>query len=89
MANHASSRKRVRRNERRTVINKTRRSRMRTFIKKVEQAIEAGDAKAADLALKEVQPEIARAVAKGIVHKNKGARTMSRLSAGIKNIKKS
>ena len=88
MANHASARKRVRRNARRAVINGSRVSRMRTFIKKVEQAIQAGDAKAADEAFKKAQPEIDRGVSKGVLHKNTAARKLSRLSSGIKALKK-
>lgn len=84
MANHASAKTRVRRNERRAVINTNRRSRIRTFIKKVEVAIESGKAKDAQEALKNAQPEILRGVAKGIYHKNTAARKISRLSARIK-----
>jgi len=87
MANHASSKKRIRRNERRAVINGARRSRMRTFIKKVEMAITAGDAKEADEALRAAQPEIDRSVAKGLLHKKTGSRKLSRLSARIKQLK--
>lgn len=84
MANHASARKRVRRNETRAAINKNRMSRLRTFLKKVEVAIAGGDSKAAKEALVQVQPELYRSVSKGIVHKNTAARKMSRLSARIK-----
>ena len=84
MANHASARKRARRTETRTLINKNRVSRMRTFLKKVEMAIAGGDSKAAQEALKNVQPEIARGVSKGVIHKNTAARKMSRLTARIK-----
>lgn len=87
MANHASSKKRVRRNERRAVINTARKSRMRTFIKKVEQAVDSGDAKAAQEALQKVQPELSRGVAKGVIHKNTAARKMSQLSAKVKAVK--
>lgn len=87
MANHASSKKRIRRNDRRAEINGARRSRMRTFIKKVELAITSGDAKAADEAFKAAQPEIQRSVVKGILHKNTAARKLSRLSARIRSIK--
>ncbi|HIF25786.1 MAG TPA: 30S ribosomal protein S20 [Micavibrio sp.] len=88
MANHASSKKRIRRNARRAEINGARRSRMRTFIKKVELALTAGDAKAADEAFKAAQPEIDRSVAKGILHKNTAARKLSRLSSRISALKK-
>ncbi|MGH1456204.1 MAG: 30S ribosomal protein S20 [Alphaproteobacteria bacterium] len=84
MANHASAKKRTRRNERRAVINTTRRSRIRTFIKKIETAISTGDATAAKEALRVAQPEIHKGVSKGILHKNTAARKLSRLSARIK-----
>jgi len=87
MANHASAKKRVRRNARRTIINTARKSRMRTFIKKVEQAVDSGDAKAAQEALQKVQPELSRGVAKGVIHKNTAARKMSQLSAKVKAVK--
>lgn len=83
MANHASAKKRVRRNEKRALVNKARVSRMRTFIKKVEQAVEAGDKKAAQAALKQVQPEMDRNVAKGVLHKNTASRKLSRLSKSV------
>tara|TARA_B100000508_G_C11220192_1_gene161923 strand:- start:48 stop:314 length:267 start_codon:yes stop_codon:yes gene_type:complete len=88
MANHASAEKRIRRNARRADINGARRNRIRTFIKKVETALTAGDAKTAQDALQQAQPEIQRGVAKGIWHKNTAARKISRLSAAIKAIKK-
>lgn len=84
MANHASSKKRIRRNARRAEINGARRSRIRTFIKKVELAIESGDQKEANTALTAAQPELLRGVAKGIFHKNTVARKLSRLSSRIK-----
>ncbi len=87
MANHASAKKRVRRNNRRALVNKARLSRMRTFIKKVEEAIESGDSKAAKAALQRVQPEIYRGVSKGLLHKNTAARKMSRLSTRVKALK--
>lgn len=87
MANHASAKTRTRRNARRAVINKSRVSRIRTFIKKVEQAIEAGDSKNAQAALKSAQPEIQRGVAKGVLHKNTASRKLSRLSSRIKGLK--
>ena len=86
MANHASARKRVRRNGRAAAVNGARTSRMRTFIKKVEVAIAAGDSTAAKEALKSAQPEIYRSVSKGLLHKNVAARKMSRLSARIKTL---
>ena len=84
MANHASSKKRVRRNDRHALINQTRKSRIRTFLKKVELAIEAKDAKEAKQALQNVQPELHKGVSKGLWHKNTAARKLSRLSARIK-----
>lgn len=87
MANHASARKRVRRNARRADINGARRNRMRTFIKKVEMAIDENNYDDANSALKAAQPEIMRSVSKGLVHKNAAARKMSRLSARIKALK--
>ncbi|MEM6782078.1 MAG: 30S ribosomal protein S20 [Pseudomonadota bacterium] len=88
MANHASSKKRIRRNARRAEINGARRNRIRTFIKKIETAIAAGDADQAQTALQTAQPEIHRGVAKGIMHKNTAGRKLSRLSAKIKALKK-
>lgn len=84
MANHASARKRIRRNTRRAEINGARRGRIRTFIKKVELALTAGDSAAAEAAFKAAQPEIQRGVIKGILHKNTASRKLSRLSARIK-----
>ena len=87
MANHASSKARIKRNARRATINGTRRSRIRTFVKKIELALNAGDAKEAETAFKVAQPEIQRGVAKGILPKNTAARKISRLSARIKALK--
>lgn len=87
MANHASAKTRIRRNARRAVINGARRNRIRTFIKKVELALTAGNAKEAQDALQAAQPEIQRGVAKGILPKNTAARKISRLSARIKAVK--
>ena len=86
MANHASALKRVRRNKRRAEINTSRRSRIRTFLRKVEEAIASGDKAAADEALKNAQPEMMRGAAKGLFHKNLVARKVSRLSSRIKAI---
>jgi len=86
MENHKSAKKRIRRNQARAEINKSRISRIRTFIKKVESAIGTGDAPAAKLALKEAQPEIMRGVSKGVLHKNTASRKMSRLAASVKKI---
>ncbi len=87
MANHASAKKRIRRNANRAAINGARRSRIRTFIKKVELALTAGDVDQAQKALVAAQPEMDRGVAKGILHKNTVARKLSRLSARIKAAK--
>ena len=86
MANTPQARKRIRRNEKRAEINGARISRIRTFVKKVEAAIEGGDKSAAASALKEAQPELARGVARGVLHKNTASRKLSRLSARIKTI---
>ncbi|MBD2840700.1 30S ribosomal protein S20 [Erythrobacter rubeus] len=83
MANSPQARKRIRRNARRTEINTARMSRIRGFVKKVEAACEAGDKKAAAEALKAAQPEMARGVARGVMHKNTVARKMSRLSKRV------
>ncbi len=84
MANIQSAKKRVRRNARRAVINHARMGRIRTFIKRVESAIEGGDKDAAQQALKAAQPEIMRGVTKGVLHKNTASRKVSRMSARVK-----
>ncbi len=86
MANTPQSKKRARQNERRYAVNKARRSRIRTFLRKVEEAIASGDSDAAKSALREAQPELMRGVTKGVFHKNTAARKMSRLSARVKAI---
>lgn len=86
MANSASAKKSIRRNERRRLVNRARISRIRTFAKRVELAIAAGDRNAAMEALKAAQPEIHRGVSKGVMHKKNAARKLSRLSARIKAI---
>ena len=83
MANTPQAKKRIRRNENRAEINGARISRIRTFVKKVEVACTEGDKAAAAEALKAAQPEMARGVAKGVLHKNTVARKMSRLSKRI------
>lgn len=83
MANTPQARKRIRRNERRTLVNGNRISRIRTFVKKVEAAIDGGDKDAASAALREAQPELARGVARGVLHKNNAARKLSRLTKRI------
>ena len=87
MANHQSSKARIRRNAKRGQVNGVRRNRIRTFIKNVELAIREGDVKQAAEALKSAQPEIQRGVAKGILHKNTAARKLSRLSARVRSLK--
>jgi len=84
MANSPGAKKRVRTAARRTAINKSRRSRVRTFIRRVEDAITGGDAAAAATALKTAESEIMRGVSKGILHKNTASRKVSRLSARVK-----
>ena len=86
MANTDSARKRIRQNTVRTARNTARKSRMRTFVKKVEAAISGGDREAANAALREAQPEMQRAAGKGVIHRNTVARKLSRLSAAIKQI---
>ena len=84
MANTPQSKKRARQNERRYEVNKARRSRIRTYLRKVEEAIAKGDASLAAAALRDAQPELMRGVTKGVLHKNTVARKMSRLSARVK-----
>ncbi len=84
MANHQSSKKRIRQIERRSAVNRARLSRIRTFVKKVELAISSGDAAAAKEALKVAQPEVMRGAQRGILHRNTASRKLSRLSARIK-----
>jgi small subunit ribosomal protein S20 len=83
MANTPQARKRIRRNNRRAEVNGARMSRIRSFVKKVETAVEAGDKEAAAAALKAAQPELARGVARGVMHKNTVARKMSRLTKRV------
>ena len=83
MANTPQARKRIRRNEARAQINGARLSRIRTFIKKVETALDGGDKSAAADALRAAQPELARGVARGVLHKNTVARKVSRLSKRV------
>ena len=86
MANTPQAKKRARQLERRTAINKTRRSRIRTFLRKVEEAIESGDKEAATVAFRAAQPELMRGVTKGIFHKNTASRKVSRLASRVKSI---
>lgn len=80
MANTPQARKRIRRNDRRAEINGARVSRIRTFVKQAESALASGDKDQARAALQRVQPEMARGVAKGVLHKNTAARKLSRLT---------
>lgn len=86
MANSPQSKKRARQNERRFAVNKARRSRIRTYLRKVEEAIESGNSDDAVSALRAAQPELMRGVSKGLLHKNTAARKMSRLSSRVKAI---
>jgi len=83
MAYHKSAEKRARQTETRTAVNSSRRSRVGTYVKKVETAIAGGDKGAAQSALQEAQPELHRAVTKGVMHRNTVARKLSRLAARI------
>ena len=88
MANTAQSKKRARQADARYAVNKARRSRIRTFLRKVEEAIASGNGEAASAALKAAQPELARGVTKGVLHKNTVARKMSRLASRVKAVVK-
>jgi len=83
MANTPQAKKRIRRNTNRAEINGARMSRIRSFVKKVESALEAGDKKEAEAALKSAQPELARGVARGVLHKNTASRKFSRLTKRV------
>ena len=84
MANTPQSKKRARQNESRFTVNKARRSRIRTYLRKVEEAIASGNKDAAIAALRAAQPDLMRGVTKGVLHKNTAARKMSRLSSRVK-----
>ena len=86
MANTDQSKKRARQSEARYAVNKARRSRIRTFLRKVEEAIASGDAVAAKAALQAAEPELMRGVSKGVVHKNTAARKVSRLTSRVKAV---
>jgi small subunit ribosomal protein S20 len=86
MANTPGSKKAVRKIERRTEVNKARRSRVRTFLRRFEEAVAAGDAALAKTTFVEAQSELMRAVTKGVVHKNTGSRKVSRLAAQLKKM---
>jgi small subunit ribosomal protein S20 len=84
MANIRSAKKRIRQTARKTLVNRDRLGRVRTFVKKVEEAIDAGDKEAAVASFKKAQPEIMRGVTNGVLHRNTAARKISRLNARIK-----
>ena len=86
MANNPGARKAIRKIAARTEVNKARRSRVRTFVRKFEEAVTAGDAAVAKAAFVEAQSELMRAVSKGVVHKNTGSRKVSRLAAQLKKL---
>lgn len=86
MANTPGAKKAIRKIARRTEVNKARRSRVRTFLRRFEEAVSAGDAAAAKNAFVEAQSELMRAVSKGVVHKNTGSRKVSRLAAQLKKL---
>ena len=86
MANTPQSQKRARQTERRTAVNKARRSRIRTFLRKVEEALAAGDKSAAQAAFTAAQPELMRAASKGVLHRNTASRKVSRLAQRLKSL---
>jgi small subunit ribosomal protein S20 len=86
MANNPGAKKAIRKIERRTEVNRARRSRVRTFLRRFDDALKAGDAAAAKAAFVEAQSELMRAVSKGVVHKNTGARKVSRLAAALRKL---
>lgn len=84
MAHHQSAKKRIRQTARRTEVNRSRLSRIRTYVRKVEEAIASGDKEQAAAAFREVQPELMRGAKNGVIHRNTVARRLSRLSRRIK-----
>ena len=86
MANTKSAKKATRKIERRTAVNRARRSRMRTYVKKVEEALRSGDAAAATAAFAEAQPALIRAAQRGVVHRNTASRKVSRLAKAVKGL---
>ena len=86
MSQHASAKKRIRQTIRRTEVNSTRRGRIRSYIRKVEEAIELGDQEKAKVAFNEMEPELMRGASKGIYHRNTASRKLSRLSLRIKSM---
>jgi small subunit ribosomal protein S20 len=87
MANSPQAKKRVRQTARRTIVNAARKSRIRTFLRKVEDAIRSGDADSARAALQAAQPEIMRGASRGVMHKNTASRKIARLSHRVKTMK--
>jgi small subunit ribosomal protein S20 len=88
MANTKSAKKAVHKIERRTAVNRSRRSQMRTYVRKFDEALATGDAKAATTALQEVAPLVMRAAQKGILHKNTASRKVSRMTKQLKGLAK-
>ncbi len=86
MANTPGAKKAIRKIQRRTEVNKARRSRVRTYLRRFDEAVAAGDRTAAETAFVEAQSELMRAVSKGVVHKNTGSRKVSRLAAQLKKL---
>lgn len=86
MANSPQAKKRARQNEKRFAVNKARRSRIRTFLRKVEEAIDSGNKESALAALRAAQPELMRGVSRGVFHKNTASRKISRLNARVKSM---
>ncbi len=86
MANNPGAKKAIRKIARRTEVNKARRSRVRTFVRKFEEAVAAGDLAQARAAFTEAQSELMRAVGRGVLHKNTGSRKVSRLAAALKKL---
>lgn len=86
MANTSSARKATRKIAARSTVNKSRVARVRTYLRKVEEAIASGDKEKAGAALKAAEPEIMRAVSKGVLHKNAASRKVSRLTARVKAV---
>ncbi len=86
MPNIASAKKRARQTEKRTAVNHARKSRIRSITRKVEEALQSGDKSAAAAALKAAEPEIMRGVSKGVIHKNTGARKVSRLTKRVSKL---
>lgn len=86
MANTPGAKKAIRKIERRTAVNRSRRSRVRTFLRRFDDAVKGGDVEAARTAFTEAQSELMRAVSKGVVHKNTGSRKVSRLAAQLRKL---